>query len=170
MKVKWLNEGLEFNGRDFLRSGYNFSLPLVVILLTSALWWKGPHFNGIAVAVVVAVGFMISVLAHELGHALMARRLGATPVRIRMHAGGGAALLKGVKTRAQDRWITLAGPAVNLAIGFVCLSIFFAFAPELLHRFDPHLTASTPALAIIVFRSLVQSGRGTDKSASGLSA
>ena len=70
----------------------------------------------------VMAGF-ISVLIHELGHALTARKFGAHS-EITLQAFGGYATTSGVRlTRPQSFAVTAAGPAVQLALGFL---VFFA--------------------------------------------
>ncbi|MDR9804682.1 M50 family metallopeptidase [Rhizobium hidalgonense] len=105
-------------------------LPVVAILVTFPLW-NGFHPKGIMAAAIVIAGIIVSLLAHELGHAFMARRCGLAPVLIRLHAGGGEAISEGEgRTPRQDRLITLAGPAVNLAIGLACIAAFAILAAD----------------------------------------
>ncbi|MGH2389197.1 MAG: site-2 protease family protein [Chloroflexota bacterium] len=77
-----------------------------------AYWWIGLTASGLLFG---------SVMAHELGHAFVARRLGI-PVRdITLFIFGGAARLGREPRRARDElMIALAGPAVSLllALGF----------------------------------------------------
>jgi len=77
----------------------------------------------------VVAGF-ISILVHELGHALMARRFGAYS-EITLQAFGGFAAYSGVRlTRPQVFAVTAAGPAVQILLG---LMLFFSLPhlPEL---------------------------------------
>lgn len=61
----------------------------------------------------------ISVLVHELGHALTARRFGAY-TQIVLQAFGGYASYTGVRmTRTQSFLITAAGPAIQIALGLI---------------------------------------------------
>jgi len=76
----------------------------------------------IRVAVFVAV-VLISVLLHELGHALVARRFGARPA-ILLHGLGGLTHLFGARlTRGQGILVSLAGPMAGLALGAIVLGI-----------------------------------------------
>src|SRR5690349_17690067 len=72
-------------------------------------------------AVVAAVLFFVSLLGHELGHAVTARREGMDLDGITLWLFGGVARFKGMfpSARAELR-IALAGPAVSLVIGVVC--------------------------------------------------
>lgn len=65
------------------------------------------------------VGILGSVLLHELGHALTALRFGIGISSITMYPIGGVARLMAQPPPRQELWITLAGPAVNLALAIV---------------------------------------------------
>jgi len=66
----------------------------------------------------VAVVF-VSVLVHELGHAVTAQGMGCT-VRVQLHAMGGSAFHQGVElTPWQRALIALAGPLAGVALGAV---------------------------------------------------
>ncbi len=68
------------------------------------------------IALFVLAGF-ISVLTHELGHALTARKFGAYS-EITLQAFGGYASYSGVRlTRPQSFAVTAAGPALQLLLG-----------------------------------------------------
>ncbi len=76
----------------------------------------------------VIAGF-ISVLIHELGHALTGRRFGAETA-ITLHAFGGYATFPaGRFSRSQDFLVTAAGPAIQLVLGGICLLIW-RFGPD----------------------------------------
>jgi stage IV sporulation protein FB len=71
----------------------------------------------------VLAGF-ISILVHELGHALTARSFGAFS-RITLQAFGGYAAYSGVRmNRWQSFLVTAAGPAIQIMLGLVVLLIF----------------------------------------------
>ncbi len=72
-----------------------------------------------ATAVVVAVVFMASLLAHELAHALLARHYGVRVRRITLWLLGGVAELDGQAPHPRgDLLIAAAGPLVSLLTGF----------------------------------------------------
>jgi Zn-dependent protease len=61
-----------------------------------------------------------SVLLHELGHAVVARRLGVPMLGIDLHVFGGAAKMAGMPKTARDEiLIAAAGPAVSLALSLL---------------------------------------------------
>lgn len=62
----------------------------------------------------------LSVLAHELGHALVARKLGVQIVGIDLHLFGGAAKMLGLPRGPKDEiTISAAGPIVSLALALI---------------------------------------------------
>ena len=68
----------------------------------------------------VLAGF-ISVLIHELGHALMIRKYGL-PTEIHLIAFGGLATHPaGMLNRKQSFLVTAAGPGIQFALGVICL-------------------------------------------------
>lgn len=67
----------------------------------------------------------IGVLLHELGHAVVARRLGVPIVGIDLHVFGGAAKMAGMPKSARDEiLIAAAGPAVSLVLAGVGWLLF----------------------------------------------
>ena len=73
-----------------------------------------------AVGVVVAVAFLLSLVAHEAAHAIVARRAGMTVRSITLWMLGGVTALEGDPPDARsDFRIAVAGPAVS----FVCAAL-----------------------------------------------
>jgi Zn-dependent protease len=81
----------------------------------------------------------ISILVHELGHALTARHFGAR-TEIVLQAFGGYAAYSGVRlTRPQSFLVTAAGPSVQIALGLIVLLLLRRVAdisPYGLHFLD----------------------------------
>jgi Zn-dependent protease/CBS domain-containing protein len=72
---------------------------------------------------VAAVGFFASILLHELGHAVQARRDGVAIEGITLWVFGGVAQLRGqVPSAGAELRIAAAGPAVSLVLGVVCVA------------------------------------------------
>jgi Zn-dependent protease len=71
-----------------------------------------------AIGLVGSLGFMVTVVAHELGHAVAARRDGSETDIVVVHFIGSPALIDGIASTARaEGWIALAGPLVSLTIG-----------------------------------------------------
>jgi Zn-dependent protease len=76
---------------------------------------------------VIAAAFLLSVLAHELGHGVAARRRGLDVGPITVYFFGGSASFHLESERPRDEVvIALAGPLVSLAIGGVLAIVGFA--------------------------------------------
>jgi stage IV sporulation protein FB len=85
----------------------------------------------LSLALFLIAGF-ISILVHELGHALTVRKFGGY-TEIVLQAFGGYATCTGVRlTRPQDFAVTAAGPLVQILLG---IALWFAL---------PHLTHLNP--------------------------
>jgi Zn-dependent protease len=100
-----------------------------LLLVAWAAWaaWTGV---GTGLAVLLGVAFLLavfgSVLLHELGHALTARRYGVRTRRIILSPIGGIAQLEGMPRRPRHELaVALAGPAVN----FVLAAALWVVAP-----------------------------------------
>ena len=79
---------------------------------------------GVLVFMIVA---MISILVHELGHALTGRKLGGGETWISLYAMGGLAYNRGgVFTRTQRALMILAGPGAGFALGLLTLAVMCA--------------------------------------------
>jgi stage IV sporulation protein FB len=76
----------------------------------------------VQIALFVMAGF-ISVLVHELGHALTGRTFGAQ-TSITLQAFGGYAAFTGTRfTRPQSFLVTLAGPVIQMVLGLIILAV-----------------------------------------------
>jgi len=73
----------------------------------------------------ISAGF-VSIMVHELGHALVAVKFGAR-TEIVLQAFGGYAAYSGVRmTRGQSAMITVAGPALQLVLGGIAYGVLVA--------------------------------------------
>ena len=109
-----------------LRLGRLFGIPIQInfsflLLMLIYLVWHG--IAGVGWLVVV----FLSVLVHELGHALVARRLRVPILGIDLHFFGGAAKMGRMPTSPREEiLIAAAGPAVSLAVALVALLLHLA--------------------------------------------
>jgi Zn-dependent protease/predicted transcriptional regulator len=115
-----------------IRIGINWSWLIVFALIVWSLASvvfpsQNPGFSDgayLAIAVVAALLFFVSLLLHELGHALQARREGVEIEGINLWLFGGVAQFKGDFPSAGAEFrIAIAGPLVSLAIGVLCVLI-----------------------------------------------
>ncbi len=83
---------------------------------------RGSQTTAYLVAVAGALGYFASLIMHELGHALAARRLGIPIVGIDLWAFGGLShMRREPATAGEELKIAAAGPAVTLALFALCL-------------------------------------------------
>lgn len=142
-------------GQDQIRLGriagfpvsLNWSVLIIAWLLTWSLATGGLPSGAVghqpgtywAAAAVAALAFFASLLAHEVAHAVVARRSGIEVTSVTLWLFGGvASLSEEPKTPAADLRIAAAGPATSLALA----GVFGAgsFAVDALSA--PHILAS----------------------------
>ncbi|MFS8477401.1 MAG: site-2 protease family protein [Micromonosporaceae bacterium] len=100
-----------------------------------------------AVGVLVPIVFLLALLAHELSHALVARRYGIQVRRITLWLLGGVAELEGEPPHARaDLLIALAGPAMSLVAAAVFGGATLLFAGV---QAPPLLIAALGWLAVV---------------------
>ncbi len=80
---------------------------------------SSPALTG-ALVLVLVIGFMASLLAHELAHGLVGRHLGLTVSGIRLWGPGGEAFVSPAKGPGQQEAAAFAGPAANLLLSVLC--------------------------------------------------
>lgn len=91
--------------------------------------WMSEGRSGFVVIVAILTGlaFMGSILAHEAGHAIVAKRNGIKSHEIRLSLFGGvAALERGAPKPSIEMKVAFAGPAVNLLVAALGLGAAFA--------------------------------------------
>jgi Zn-dependent protease/CBS domain-containing protein len=137
-----VNDSLTLGRIAGIRVGVNWSwivvFALIVWTLSQSIF---PRMNEglsdatyLGMAIAAALLFFVSLLMHEYGHALVARREGMEIEGITLWLFGGVARFKGMFPSAGAEFrIAIAGPVVSLALG--CLFELFAWlarAPEAL--------------------------------------
>jgi Zn-dependent protease len=99
-------------------------------------YWNSIRLSGLLLSLFGAASVLVSVLAHELAHAQVARRFGVPALRIDLDLFGGVVQFwSRPRTRLQDFAIVLAGPLSNLAlaaVAFVLLAAIGKPQPELI--------------------------------------
>jgi len=111
-----------------IRIGIDFSWFVVLFLI---IWNLSGYYNDVApgsnaflLAVLSALLFFLSILLHELGHALVAIRNGIPIVGIDLWMFGGVAkLAKEADSPGVEFKVAVAGPLVTVAIAVVCFGL-----------------------------------------------
>ena len=143
-----------------IRVGAGGSWLFVLFLL---IYWLSRQFHSVisgstttayAIAVAGALGYFVSLVLHELGHAVAARRLGIPVVGIDLWFFGGLLHMRRQPQSASEEFkVASAGPLVTLALFVLFLVLGLVFASGSQHFGDAALvregTRTTPALALI---------------------
>src|SRR6266849_5215358 len=112
-----------------IRIGVNWSVLIIVALLAYGLAAgqfpaevpRRPEAEYVVAAIVTAVAYMGSLLAHELAHSLVARRNGVQVEGITLWLLGGVSRLQGeVPNPAAEVRVAGVGPLTSLVLGAVC--------------------------------------------------
>ena len=114
--------------------GLHYSWLLIATLITLSLSAHfsstDPAWSGALVwssAVITAALFFVTLLAHELSHAVVARRRGLPVRSITLFALGGVAQIDREPSSAGAEFaMAIAGPVMSLVIGVGCLAAAFA--------------------------------------------
>ena len=112
---------------SFRALGYPVSVGwgAVIIMGLYGFMTAGDQVNamGLLAALLAAAVFGVSILVHELGHAVVANRLGMRVMGIRMHGLGGNCDYQGYPSAGRRLLIALAGPGAGLALGAVAIGL-----------------------------------------------
>ncbi|HWX52285.1 MAG TPA: site-2 protease family protein [Solirubrobacteraceae bacterium] len=143
-----------------IRIGVSLSWFFVLFFL---IYWLGHEYfpkildasqtTTYLVAVAAALGYFASLILHELGHALVARRLGIPIAGIDLWFFGGLSQMRREpQTAGEEFKVAAAGPAVTFALFAICLGAGALLANGS-HVTDVALTrrgfTTTPGLALI---------------------
>jgi Zn-dependent protease/predicted transcriptional regulator len=109
--------------------GLHYSWFLIALLIVSSLYaqfhLKNPEWGDgviLAMAIVTALLFFVSLLVHELSHSVFARSHGLPVKEITLFALGGVSQIEKEPASAKTEfWMAFAGPLMSAAIGLVCM-------------------------------------------------
>jgi Zn-dependent protease len=104
-----------------VRLHFTFVLLLIFLLMVGFTGDQTLPYYALYVFALVA-----SVLVHELGHALVARRFGIRTVEIVMFPIGGVSRLDRPAKPGEEFWIALTGPLVNIVIALGLFVFLYA--------------------------------------------
>lgn len=113
-----------------------FIFALLMVTMTTGLQAQYPHWSlavAIGTALFTSLAFFTSIIAHELGHSLVAIKRGIPVKAITLFIFGGMAQMAGeAKTAGDEFRIAIAGPIVSLVLAllFLLLSGFTVWLPE----------------------------------------
>lgn len=120
---------------------------LALILLSFGRGGSTAMIGSILVAGVV----FVSVVAHELGHGLMVRRLGHRPLRVVLGAIGGVLMWDAARATRMDRIkVALAGPAVSLLLSVLAFVAYLPFHSS--GGFGFYAARSEPAVMLALLK------------------
>lgn len=112
----------------FVRTSWLLIAALIAYLMAPLVEQTQPGLGPLkyVAGVAFAILLTLSLLLHEISHALMARRFGIPAHSITLHFIGGVTAIEGEpRTPKQEAAISGIGPVTSLAIGLVALGIGF---------------------------------------------
>ena len=137
-----------------------FGFPVAIhpsFFIIAAFIGLGSPELSLGVVAVFTVIVLVSVLAHELGHAFAARGFGAEPT-IDLYIFGGVTAFVPPQSmgRVRSIWVTLAGPLAGFALGGFVLSVAGAFGvdnPSL--RIYRDSSVAEYAVSIVIYVNII---------------
>lgn len=148
--------------------GVDINLDISIVLVLILAWFHWGHNGSISAFLygcILIVLVFLSVLAHEMGHAIMARECGVQVLDVTLSPVAGVARIEQASNSSRDElFIAVSGPAANLAIFMLLLPWVLLIAvvsgPESLFaagdRFrELNLTTMVAAVAVLNFAMML---------------
>jgi Zn-dependent protease/CBS domain-containing protein len=134
-----------------VRLHFTFIL-LVIFLIVTDL---GGKQSGASYALFL-LGLFVSVLIHELAHAVVGKRLGVRTTEIVMFPIGGLSRMERMLQPSEELWISLAGPVANIAIsGGIFGYMFYTHQAVAIKVSDLLQPTDANALTLLAFGNLL---------------
>src|ERR1041385_4953889 len=148
-------------GRIFgVEIGLHYSWFIIALLITFSVanqfQLNNPHWSDSlrwGLAIVTAVLFFVSIVVHELSHALVAKARGLPVRAITLFALGGVAQIEKEAADAKTEfWMGIVGPITSFVIGLLCLGITFALG------WTPPQFSHNPLTAMLMWLGVINLG------------
>jgi len=148
-------------GRIFgVEIGLHYSWFIIALLITFSLanqfQLNNPRWSDSlrwGLAIVTAVLFFVSIVLHELSHALVAKARGLPVRSITLFALGGVAQIEKEAADAKTEfWMGIVGPITSFVIGLLCLGIALAFG------WNPPAFPQQPLPAMMMWLGVINIG------------
>ncbi len=148
-------------GRIFgIKIGLHYSWLIIALLIAFSLaghfgtahpnWSRGVIWG---MAIITALLFFAAIVAHELSHALVARRRGLPVRSITLFALGGVAQFeKEAEDATTEFLVSIVGPLASVVIGFVCLILAWLLGWTMMTE------PTTPLMAMLVWLGYINVG------------
>ena len=133
--------------------GIHYSWIFIAVFITLSL---GAHFAEVnpqwtigviwSAAIITGLLFFVSIVVHELGHALVASARGLPVRSITLFAlGGVASIEKDAADARTEFWMGIAGPLTSVGIGAVCTGLAWVLGSGM------NVTPADPLMAVLVW-------------------
>ena len=148
-------------GRIFgVEIGLHYSWFIIALLITFSVanqfQLNNPRWSDSlrwGLAIVTAVLFFVSIVVHELSHALVAKARGLPVRAITLFALGGVAQIEKEAADAKTEfWMGIVGPITSFVIGLLCLGITFALG------WTPPAFPQQPLPAMLMWLGVIKLG------------
>src|ERR1043166_8339170 len=148
-------------GRVFgVEIGLHYSWFLIALLITFSVAGQfqlnNPHWSDSlrrGAAIVTGVLFFVSIVVHELSHALVAKARGLPVRAITLFALGGVAQIEKEAADAKTEfWMGIVGPLRSALIGALCLGIAWTLG------WTFNVEPTTPVTAMLVWLGYINFG------------
>lgn len=133
--------------------GIHYSWIFIAVFITLSL---GAHFAEVnpqwtigviwSAAIITGLLFFVSIVVHELGHALVASARGLPVRSITLFAlGGVASIEKDAADARTEFWMGIAGPLTSVGIGAICTGLAWVLG------WGMNVTPADPPMAVLVW-------------------